>query len=1278
MLHKFSKKVLSSFVLFIFTFTTITLSGIGFMTEDAYAAISAFSRIEAENYSSINSSTIEYISIPSGGYGLGYITRGDYIAYNNIDFGSIGTSAFKVRLATDASIFIQLRSGSPTGTLLASANVFPTGGYDAYQEISFSTSNITNVVDLYIVFGGPLNIDWFMFTQADTSSYTEKSAFSRIEAEDFSKLNGSDIQTVYTPTGNGLGYTTTEDEAIYNNVNFGDGVSLFKASLATNSDTYIEIRSGSSDGPLVGNIPISATGGFNTYVEIASDINAISGVNDIYIIFGGPINIDWFTFAEGENLNNVPIITPPPEQKVKSAFSQIEAESYNSKSSLYIQTIGINDGVATGYILPGDSIQFDKIDFGSGSKSFKARVSAVESCNLEIRAGSLTGNLVGTIPIPPTGDWNTYEEISFDVSSITGVQDLYIIFGGFINIDWFMFTPIDKGAKIDAFTKIQAENYTNISNDIIKPIEYSPSDSAIAYIQSGNYINFNNVDFGTGALSVKANVVCASGSTTDIQIRLGSSTGTLLGTLSVPSTGSWDIYNELSCNISNVTGTNNLYLVFTGPVNFDWLVFSKDELSASPTPTPVTYTSTPISTDASTPTATPTPSATIMPTDTSIEQPDVNSSRVGPITAELASIKDISYLQSGDFSLNGLGALKGKKEIVLLVDNGVSTNYLSINSLTPLDYGIFANRNIRGVGNQAIVKGSVHANNTLESYISNLNVSGSCTASSFTIGYGSVIQGGTSTITSPLAMPVFHEKLIDEATANSMVFDPSDYEVGGNYDFPGQPGFNIRFESNNTFVITGSGTFNISSSMYFKGNVRISVPYIVNTDSNFLVADGFVNIEGHDINNAELDEEEINNTTNLLNIYSIHGRIFVATERSKIYGNLYAAGIEGNPLYTNDVGVVLLQGMSTDIYGSVVAGSDIRIEGSSSSFNSNSEIGSKVESKYLRVDTPISSKDITKEIVNSFSGTDTKMSVLQYSDSANLNTFELFDLSEEANVTALENVIDGFPENTTGFSNMGDALRRGYYLLKDPSKASVDATKYIVVLAANAPNKWTSNGDSDLSPKITSGTASFIKGDGTVASDEKSLDYAVTLGDIIESSDIKTVFVNTSKDDISDKIEEIAAASDSIKSPSGKNYFTASSISDLSTIFKTVMLDPPKNAVLRNAYYEEIFPKGIRLIEGPPGSVIGTEIIDGVTRYKLSANLDINLSYDGTKYEIQPFTMNVKVRPFILGDILFPGEDSKIVYYIDYVDANGKEQTAFCENNFNSFTVNVFMTIDIS
>ena len=44
--------------------------------------------------------------------------------------------------------------------------------------------------------------------------------------------------------------------------------------------------------------------------------------------------------------------------------------------------------------------------------------------------------------------------------------------------------------------------------------------------------------------------------------------------------------------------------------------------------------------------------------------------------------------------------------------------------------------------------------------------------------------------------------------------------------------------------------------------------------------------------------------------------------------------------------------------------------------------------------------------------------MLQYSDSANLNTFELFDLSQEENAIALENIIDEFPENTTGFSNL--------------------------------------------------------------------------------------------------------------------------------------------------------------------------------------------------------------------------------------------------------------------
>ena len=334
-----------------------------------------------------------------------------------------------------------------------------------------------------------------------------------------------------------------------------------------------------------------------------------------------------------------------------------------------------------------------------------------------------------------------------------------------------------------------------------------------------------------------------------------------------------------------------------------------------------------------------------------------------------------------------------------------------------------------------------------------------------------------------------------------MVFKPADYPT--DKPFPGQPGFNIRCENGNTFVITGAGTFKLNSSMYFEGNLRLSVPHIVNTNTNFLVADGFVYLEGHDINLAELNEDDINNNTNLLNVYSIHGKVYVATERAKIYGILYAAGEEDpTNTYTNDVGVVLLQGIKTDIYGAVVAGSDIRMEGSETKVYCTSMVTSKIETTYIPNNVHISLKEAAKQFVEKFAGSGTKVCALQYSDSANDNDFSFYD-----NTETLKGIIDGFPEVTTGYSNMGDALRRGYEVLTDTSKSSPTATKYNVVLAASTPNKWTRNADGTMKTDTGAAEATFIAGDGAIDADGKGLEYAIATASTINSKGIQSVII---------------------------------------------------------------------------------------------------------------------------------------------------------------------------
>jgi|GEM_PF-1724417 len=127
-----------------------------------------------------------------------------------------------------------------------------------------------------------------------------------------------------------------------------------------------------------------------------------------------------------------------------------------------------------------------------------------------------------------------------------------------------------------AFTTIEAEEFNDSYGSELRDIG-----TGVGYIENGNYLVYKEINFGSGASSFKAEV--ANGNTTDttIDLRLGSSTGTRIGSLSVPSTGDWDQYEEMSTNVSGASGTEDLYLCFDGSVNID--AFSFETGSSNPT-----------------------------------------------------------------------------------------------------------------------------------------------------------------------------------------------------------------------------------------------------------------------------------------------------------------------------------------------------------------------------------------------------------------------------------------------------------------------------------------------------------------------------------------------------------------------------------------------------------------------------------------------------------------------------------------------------------------------
>lgn len=125
---------------------------------------------------------------------------------------------------------------------------------------------------------------------------------------------------------------------------------------------------------------------------------------------------------------------------------------------------------------------------------------------------------------------------------------------------------VAEKTNVSAFEAIEIESFDGMSG-----ITVDPNDSNYIIVSNNSYTKYSNVDFGNGATKIYA---CAknfiNGGSYQIDVRLDSVNGTLLGTLCFTPTSDW---KEFNCKISKVTGVHDLYLVYRGNYYIDYVYF---------------------------------------------------------------------------------------------------------------------------------------------------------------------------------------------------------------------------------------------------------------------------------------------------------------------------------------------------------------------------------------------------------------------------------------------------------------------------------------------------------------------------------------------------------------------------------------------------------------------------------------------------------------------------------------------------------------------------------
>jgi len=140
-------------------------------------------------------------------------------------------------------------------------------------------------------------------------------------------------------------------------------------------------------------------------------------------------------------------------------------------------------------------------------------------------------------------------------------------------------TPTKDGApqigSFNPYDTVQAETICYSQGVETNPC--SEGGIMVDSINNNDYIKVKGVDFLDGAKTFTARVA-SGGSGGKIELRLGSQTGTLVGTCEIQGTGGWDKWSTITCNITGATGKKDLFLKFTGGTgflfNFNWWSFT--------------------------------------------------------------------------------------------------------------------------------------------------------------------------------------------------------------------------------------------------------------------------------------------------------------------------------------------------------------------------------------------------------------------------------------------------------------------------------------------------------------------------------------------------------------------------------------------------------------------------------------------------------------------------------------------------------------------------------
>jgi hypothetical protein len=160
--------------------------------------------------------------------------------------------------------------------------------------------------------------------------------------------------------------------------------------------------------------------------------------------FTRSVAVEQFTYNADGTIPQMNMTTAgPPQVGTLNPYVRQEAETIAWATGVETEWTAAG-GMNVGWIENGDSIKVEGVAFGTGARTFSARVaSATGGGAIELRVDGPSGPVVGRCTVSGTGGWQTWADVSCPVSGATGTRDLYLTFTGgsgfLFNVDHWRF-----------------------------------------------------------------------------------------------------------------------------------------------------------------------------------------------------------------------------------------------------------------------------------------------------------------------------------------------------------------------------------------------------------------------------------------------------------------------------------------------------------------------------------------------------------------------------------------------------------------------------------------------------------------------------------------------------------------------------------------------------------------------------------------------------------------------------------------------------------------------